>query len=117
MDQYANTPYRQRMQQAPAAETPVPIGLVRSRSRGGAALPIDTHSPVRRSRRRRRRSDATSSTPAINIIGFDGISDNGQEIYNFCHHLGIKNIVLMGVHTNMCVLGRPFGIRQQYDWA
>ena len=25
---------------------------------------------------------------------------------------GIKNVVLMGVHTNMCVLGRPFGIRQ-----
>jgi len=24
---------------------------------------------------------------------------------------GIKNIVIMGVHTNMCVLGRPFGIR------
>jgi type 1 glutamine amidotransferase len=25
---------------------------------------------------------------------------------------GIKNVILMGVHTNMCVLGRPFGIRQ-----
>ena len=23
-----------------------------------------------------------------------------------------RNVVLMGVHTNMCVLGRPFGIRQ-----
>jgi hypothetical protein len=23
-----------------------------------------------------------------------------------------SNVVLMGVHTNMCVLGRPFGIRQ-----
>jgi hypothetical protein len=26
-------------------------------------------------------------------------------------HEGRTNVVLMGVHTNMCVLGRPFGIR------
>ncbi len=25
---------------------------------------------------------------------------------------GITNVMLMGVHTNMCVLGRPFGLRQ-----
>ena len=25
---------------------------------------------------------------------------------------GIKNVIVMGVHTNMCVLGRPFSIRQ-----
>jgi hypothetical protein len=25
---------------------------------------------------------------------------------------GIENVILMGVHTNRCVLGRPFGIRQ-----
>ena len=51
--------------------------------------------------------------PAIQIIGYDGVSDSGQEIYNFLEQEGRKNVVLMGVHTNMCVLGRPFGIRQQ----
>jgi nicotinamidase-related amidase len=25
---------------------------------------------------------------------------------------GIDNVILCGVHLNMCVLGRPFGIRQ-----
>ena len=25
---------------------------------------------------------------------------------------GIKNVILVGVHTNMCVLGRPFGLRR-----
>ena len=25
---------------------------------------------------------------------------------------GINNVILLGVHTNMCVLGRPFGLRQ-----
>ena len=50
---------------------------------------------------------------ALEITGYDGISDSGEEIYNFCMQEGIRNIVLMGVHTNMCVLGRSFGIRQQ----
>ena len=25
---------------------------------------------------------------------------------------GITNVIVMGVHINMCVLGRPFGLRQ-----
>ena len=54
----------------------------------------------------------TRQNAAIDIIGFDGISDDGKEIYNFCEQEGIKNIVLMGVHTNYCVLARSFGIRQ-----
>ena len=49
--------------------------------------------------------------PGIDIIGYDGISDSGQEIYSFCEAEGITNVIIMGVHTNMCVLGRPFGIR------
>jgi len=54
----------------------------------------------------------TREHTALEITGFDGVSDNGQEIYNFCEQEGIKNIVLMGVHTNYCILARPFGIRQ-----
>ena len=50
--------------------------------------------------------------PGIDIIGFDGISDSGQEIYNFCQQEGIKNLVIMGVHTNYCIVNRSFGIRQ-----
>jgi nicotinamidase-related amidase/type 1 glutamine amidotransferase len=42
----------------------------------------------------------------------DAISDSGVEIWNLLEQRGIKNIILMGVHTNMCVLGRPFGLRQ-----
>jgi hypothetical protein len=30
---------------------------------------------------------------------------------NFLEQLGIRNVVLMGVHTHYCVLGRSFGIR------
>jgi nicotinamidase-related amidase len=41
----------------------------------------------------------------------DGISDNGAEIYKFLKTRGIEYYFLMGVHTNMCVLGRSFGIK------
>jgi type 1 glutamine amidotransferase/nicotinamidase-related amidase len=42
----------------------------------------------------------------------DAISDSGVEIWNMLEERGINNVILMGVHTNMCVLGRPFGLRQ-----
>jgi hypothetical protein len=40
------------------------------------------------------------------------VSDSGQEIYNFCKQEGIDKVVLMGVHTNICILNRGFGARQ-----
>jgi hypothetical protein len=49
----------------------------------------------------------------LEIAAEDGISDSGEEIYSYFCHQKIHNVVMMGVHTNMCVLGRPFGIRQQ----
>jgi type 1 glutamine amidotransferase/nicotinamidase-related amidase len=42
----------------------------------------------------------------------DAISDSGVEIWNLLDERGIDNVILMGVHTNFCVLGRPFGLRQ-----
>ena len=42
----------------------------------------------------------------------DFISDRGDEIWNILKHKELKNVILLGVHTNMCVLGRPFGLRQ-----
>ncbi|MFT5522549.1 MAG: nicotinamidase-related amidase/type 1 glutamine amidotransferase [Pirellulaceae bacterium] len=44
--------------------------------------------------------------------GKDFISDRGDEVWNILEERGIKNVVLTGVHVNMCVLGRPFGLRQ-----
>ncbi len=53
-----------------------------------------------------------SQTDAIAIDPHDYISDDGEEIWSILEGRGIKNVVLMGVHLNMCVLGRPFGLRQ-----
>lgn len=42
----------------------------------------------------------------------DAISDSGVEIWNLLEARNIDNVILMGVHLNMCVSGRPFGLRQ-----
>lgn len=42
----------------------------------------------------------------------DYISDDGREIWSILEDRGIDHVLLMGVHLNMCVLGRPFGLRQ-----
>jgi nicotinamidase-related amidase len=36
--------------------------------------------------------------------------DDGPRVYAHLTGRGIKNIIYMGVHTNMCVLGRSFGM-------
>ena len=42
----------------------------------------------------------------------DFITDRGDEVWNVLESRAIKNVILVGVHLNMCVLGRPFGLRQ-----
>ncbi|MGK0187906.1 MAG: type 1 glutamine amidotransferase/nicotinamidase-related amidase [Verrucomicrobiales bacterium] len=42
----------------------------------------------------------------------DFITDDGVQNWNILHEKKIDNIILVGVHLNMCVLGRPFGLRQ-----
>lgn len=42
----------------------------------------------------------------------DYISDRGDEVWNILQKHGIQNVIMTGVHTNMCVLGRPFGLRR-----
>src|SRR4029077_15706353 len=41
----------------------------------------------------------------------DAVTDS-DEAYYLMRQRGIDNVIVMGVHTNMCVLGRPFSIRQ-----
>lgn len=114
---YEATPQRQRVKAAPSVKPPVPIEswcyLDASRE---PEYPIPYSTKV---------EDGcddpvyAGDTPtgrrqhaAIKIVGYDGVSDNGTEVFNFLEQLGIRNVVLMGVHTHYCVLGRSFGIRQ-----
>jgi len=53
-----------------------------------------------------------SQHAGLTIKDQDAISDSGVEVWNMLEEQGINNVMLVGVHTNMCVLGRPFGLRQ-----
>jgi nicotinamidase-related amidase len=59
----------------------------------------------------------TREHAALRIAGNDVISDNGREIYSLLREKGIKNLLIMGVHTNMCVMNRTFAIKQMTKWG
>ncbi|MEX2214141.1 MAG: ThuA domain-containing protein [Phycisphaeraceae bacterium] len=61
------------------------------------------------------RAPWTKQYDVVKIHDGDAISDNGVEIWNLLESRGIKNVILLGVHTNMCVLGRPFGLRRMAE--
>jgi nicotinamidase-related amidase len=51
-------------------------------------------------------------TDLLSINDNDYISDSGEEIWSILEHRHIDKVILAGVHANMCVVGRPFGLRQ-----
>jgi nicotinamidase-related amidase len=42
----------------------------------------------------------------------DYVTADGKEVWSILEDRKIEHVVLLGVHLNMCVLGRPFGLRQ-----
>jgi nicotinamidase-related amidase len=109
---YAGSPARQRIAGIPLVEPPPPI------DHEEPPLPVDT-------------SQGSSDTgepdwykawsrqhPAIDVDEErDAISDDGREVFSFFHARGIRHMLLMGVHTNMCVLNRSFAIKQMVRWG
>jgi nicotinamidase-related amidase len=108
---YQDQPARQRMLAVPAVPPPPALELP------DPPLPIDD-------------SDGGSDTgetswypawsrqhPAIRIESEDVISDRGPEIYSLFRQQGIGHVLMMGVHTNMCVLKRSFGIKNLVRWG
>jgi nicotinamidase-related amidase len=111
MDFYADTPHRRRLAAAPRVEPPEPLPL------SDPPLPIDDSDGGCDTGETHQHKAWHRQHPAIEIAGYDGISDNGREIYSLFQQLGVRNMLIMGVHTNMCVLGRSFGIRQMTRWG
>lgn len=59
-----------------------------------------------------------SQHPAIYIDqSADVISDSGMEIQSFLRLTGRERAFIVGVHANMCILKRQFGIRQMKAWG
>ncbi|MFM7928315.1 MAG: hypothetical protein ACKO9Q_11425, partial [Pirellula sp.] len=54
-----------------------------------------------------------TQNPALTIDpAVDYVSDRGDEVWAILKENTIEHVIMLGVHTNMCVLGRPFGLRQ-----
>lgn len=47
----------------------------------------------------------------------DYITDKGSEVYSLMAEKGLTTLIVMGVHTNMCVLNRTFAIKQMVKWG
>ena len=115
---YEGWPQRLRMQQAPKAPSPFPVRATEpDREEQTRMPPAACDDPVGVTwtgpapPTTRGNYPWEREHPAIQIAGYDGISDSGQEIYNFLKQEGITNVALMGVHTNICILNRAFGVR------
>jgi hypothetical protein len=111
MDFYRNAPGRLLAENAPHSTPPPELTF------SDAPLPIDD-------------SDEGCDTPgdkphkawsreiqALTIAPGDVISDQGAEIYNVLQQHHIDTVLFMGVHANMCILNRPFGVRQLSKWG
>jgi nicotinamidase-related amidase len=119
MEFYAGTPARIRAIRAPGAHAPGPINWNGWDQEREIRLPSTLTDPGPCSCESAEPCGGadppypwTRQTPLIDITPEDAVSDNGQEIFNLLEHRGISDVLVMGVHTNICVLGRPYGIRQ-----
>ena len=121
VDFYDGTPQRELARSAPHTDTPLPLSqsdrwgtkwCYPDRSRE-PDMPIDdSDMGCDCEEKCSIRAAWTRQIDSITIAADDAISDNGQEVWNLLEARGIDNVFIAGVHLNMCVLGRPFGIRQ-----
>ncbi len=49
--------------------------------------------------------------PAIEIMDCDAMTDNSKEMLNYLYYHKCELLLVVGVHTNMCVLDRPYGMK------
>ena len=130
MKAYEGTPARQRAQSAPAAaRLPDKIGewCKQIPSEELAVYPLDQtnggedddpteHAQWAAELAAKGLNPKAPWTHQIDVLRIDqdkdAISDSGIEIWNLLEARRIDNVILMGVHLNMCVSGRPFGLRQ-----
>ena len=113
MKSYEGTPARRLAQSAPKASTSTPLqGWCSLDSVKEPPLPIDdSDGGCDEAPQCQQGSPWRHEISTLEIKPGDAVTDNA-EAYNLMHQRGITNVLIMGVHQNMCVLGRPFSIRQ-----
>jgi nicotinamidase-related amidase len=106
MDFYKDTSARERMIEMPGVEPPrVPARIY-------PKLPVDDSDGGSDTGEKPWHKAWTRQHPAIEIDQTrDGVSDNEVEIWSALQNKKIHDVIIMGVHTNMCVINRPFAIK------
>ena len=129
MDAYADHPARTRVHAVPKSMPPKQINewcdsipaeesvkYPLDQSDGGDDDTAEEHAAWSAKLSAMGRDPKTPWKKQVDALTIDGerdfISDRGDEIWNILQAGEIEHVILVGVHTNMCVLGRPFGLRQ-----
>lgn len=109
---YHDAPARKRAESVPAVDTPPDLDMP------DPPLPVDASDEGADTGETETYSAWSRQHPDIVIDqGKDLISDQGPQIYACFQHYGIRQMLMMGVHTNMCILHRSFGIKQMVRWG
>src|SRR5205823_13774677 len=95
---YKDYPQRKRMQDLEKAPPPTDLGLT------DPPLPIDDSKGGCDTSADKFYKAWSRQHAAIRIAAEDVISDQGSEIFSLLKKQGIGNLLVMGVHTNICVL-------------
>ncbi|OYP35177.1 isochorismatase family protein [Rhodopirellula sp. MGV] len=130
MQAYENDPARHRAKQEPLV-SPLPVDIANwcysidseskvpypiDQSDGGEDDTPEEHRAWHQKLMEQGRDPAAPWKRQMDAIEIDSsrdfISDRGDEIWSLLKNHSIENVMLVGVHTNMCVLGRPFGLRR-----
>ncbi|MDA1229181.1 MAG: ThuA domain-containing protein [Planctomycetota bacterium] len=129
MESYVDHPARKRAVALPTSDN-VPANMQQwckqidaekrfeypiDQSDGGEDDDLDEHAAWARELAANGRNPGSPWRMQTKLISIDDrhdfISDSGPEIWSLMESRDIDNVILCGVHTNMCVLGRPFGLR------
>lgn len=109
---YAASRARQRMLEIPLVDAPSNL------PRAEPALPIDDTDEGSDTGESQPKRVWTRQHAAIWIDEErDYISDDGRQVLSLLRKLSIEQVLIMGVHTNMCILNRSFGIKQMVRWG
>jgi len=112
VDRYAGTPARERIAEVARVKAPS------ESEHPDPPLPIDDSDGGSDTGETDQRRAWSRQHPAIEIDQEgDAISDDGEEVYSFLRGRGIEHLAIAGVHTNMCVLNRSFGIKNMVRWG
>jgi nicotinamidase-related amidase len=112
MNFYADAPARQRALTVPPVEPPL------ARDHPSSPLPVDASDEGSDTGEQTTYKAWQRQHTALEIDQErDYLTDNGQQVYSILRQHGIEQVLILGVHTNMCVLNRSFAIKQMVKWG